>query len=159
CTTAGTGSATTAVVQDGIVLDVRPTVSADRKYVTLEMRPTVATLLNPINFGITTFLGVGGGVNVIRTIETPNMQVQRVRTTATIPDGGTLLVGGLTAISDIQYESKVPLLGEVPLLSWLLSRNISGSGQDCLLILIRAKITIMEEEEHIRGLDMLVPGR
>ena len=29
--------------QDGIALDVRPTISADRKYITLEMRPTVGT--------------------------------------------------------------------------------------------------------------------
>jgi type II secretory pathway component GspD/PulD (secretin) len=146
-----------AVVQDGIVLDVRPTVSADRKYITLELRPTVATLLNPISDGITTFLGIGGGVAVIRTIETPNMQVQRVRTTATIPDGGTLLLGGLTTVNNIQYESKVPFLGDLPIFSFLLSRKISGSQQDCLLILLRAKITIMEDEERYRGLDMIVP--
>ena len=35
-------------IQDGVVLDVRPVVSADRRFVTLELRPTVALLTRPI---------------------------------------------------------------------------------------------------------------
>ena len=35
-------------IQDGIVLDVRPVVSQNRKYVTLELRPTVAVLTRPL---------------------------------------------------------------------------------------------------------------
>ena len=35
------------VVKEGVILDVRPTISSDRRFVTLELRPTVATLVRP----------------------------------------------------------------------------------------------------------------
>jgi len=41
---------TIATVQDGIVGDVRATVSADRRYVQLDMRPTVSAVISIDNF-------------------------------------------------------------------------------------------------------------
>lgn len=53
----GTGFTPNVNVTDqGVVLTVRPVVSADRRYVTLTMQPTIATLLQPI----TPQVGEGG---------------------------------------------------------------------------------------------------
>ena len=50
------------VVSDGITLDVRPIVSSDRRYVTIELRPTVASLFPapPAVFSIIINLAVPG---------------------------------------------------------------------------------------------------
>src|SRR5690606_28500738 len=93
------------VIRDGIVLDVRPTVSADRRYITLELRPTLATLLRPIPT-FTTSLGVGTPV----AIQTPQLTLQRIRTTVTVPDGGSFVIGGLRQMTETDVTSGVPIL-------------------------------------------------
>src|SRR6185503_3037851 len=77
-------------LRDGVILDLRPVVSADRRFITMELRPTVAVLSRPIAMFQTT---LGNGAPV--TIELPELSVQRIRSTVTMPDGGTLLLGGL----------------------------------------------------------------
>jgi type II secretory pathway component GspD/PulD (secretin) len=141
------------VVQDGIVLDVRPTISADRKYITMELRPTVARLKYPITADesqITTYLGThtATGEPIIVQIETPWLIVERLRATITVPDGGTLLVGGLTNVFDEDIKSEIPFLARIPLLNFLVSRKAKGKHRQCLLILMKAGITAVEEEER-----------
>ncbi|MDB5319433.1 MAG: hypothetical protein JWN40_1064 [Phycisphaerales bacterium] len=50
-----------SVVNSGAVLDAQATVSADRKYVTMTMRPSVSQLLALRTFQFQGFGGVGGG--------------------------------------------------------------------------------------------------
>ncbi|HKD99683.1 MAG TPA: hypothetical protein VKE69_01630, partial [Planctomycetota bacterium] len=50
-----------SIIQDGAVLDVRPVISADRKFVKLELRPTLASLRLPIEQRV---VGVGNGTPV-----------------------------------------------------------------------------------------------
>ena len=38
------------IIQDGIVLDVQPIIQNDRKYITLNLNPTVAELQRPIPY-------------------------------------------------------------------------------------------------------------
>jgi general secretion pathway protein D len=83
-------------------------------------------------------------------IETPILRIQRMRSTVTVPDGGTLLVGGLTDIFDTQFNSEIPLASDIPVLSFFTSRRADARKRSSLLILVRAKITIMEEEEEER---------
>lgn len=138
-----------ATLQDGITLDVRPTVSADRRYVTLELRPTVARLQRDIE---DSFIDVdvtgGNGQGLLVRIETPDMDIERARTTVTIPDGGTILIGGLTDIFDDQSESNVPFLKDLPILNFFFSTKQEAQQRRSLLILVRAKIAIAEEIER-----------
>ena len=135
------------VVQDGISLDVRPIVSADRRFITLELRPTVARLVSlPPNLPfILTPITAGGGLTV--RIETPVLRVERVRTTVTIPDRGVLLLGGLSDYFEIDAISKIPILGDIPIIGMLASRKVKGRQRFQLLILLRARIVILEEDE------------
>jgi Flp pilus assembly secretin CpaC len=132
-----------AVIRDGIVLDVRPTISADRRYVTLELRPTLATLLRPIPT-FQTSLGVGPPV----AIQTPEMTLQRVRTTVTVPDGGSFVIGGLREMVEEQMESGIPIVSDLPLIGWLFKRQGKSVVRQDILIIVTARIIDLEEEEQ-----------
>jgi hypothetical protein len=53
-----------SVVNSGAVLDAQATVSADRKYVTMTMRPSVSQLLALRTFQFQGFGGAGGGTTL-----------------------------------------------------------------------------------------------
>ena len=132
------------VAHDGVFLDVRPVVSADRKFITMELRPTVAALKRPIPERSTS-LGVGSPV----TIQLPELEIQRARTTVSIPDGGTIVLGGLKVSEQQNFRSGVPILNKIPILSALFERKGKFVSNRKLLILIRAKIVIPKEHEPV----------
>ena len=136
------------VIQDGLTLDVRPTVSNDRHYITLELQPTVAKLSEPIPTFATT---LGSSFTPV-IIQLPELRLQRARTTVRLPDGGSIVIGGLKNISTVDRSSEVPFLAKVPILSFLFSRKGRSDEQSNLMIIVRAKITDLQEEEaRIRG--------
>jgi type II secretory pathway component GspD/PulD (secretin)/tetratricopeptide (TPR) repeat protein len=131
-----------SVVRDGIVLDVRPVVSADRRFITLELRPTIAQLHRPIR-EVSTTLGSQNSV----TIQLPEVNVQRVRTSIPMPDGGTVMLGG-TKVSDKQdLRSGVPILNKIPIVSFFFDRKGTYISNRKLLILLKANIVIPAEHE------------
>lgn len=136
-----------SIIRDGIVLDVRPTVSADRRYITLELRPTLAILLRPIPT-FTTSLGVGAPV----AIQTPQLSLQRIRTTVTVPDGGSFVIGGMRTMSETDVESGIPILSDLPLIGSLFKRKGKSTVRQDVIIIVTARIIDLEEEiEHNFG--------
>jgi len=129
-------------VQDGVALDVRPVTDSDLRFITMELRPTVMTLQLPIPT-FTTTLGVGQPIS----IQLPEVTLQRVRTTVTLPDGGTMMLGGMRLVERQNIASGVPVLSDLPGLSFLFSRKGTSLQNRKILILISAKIVIMEEME------------
>ena len=143
------------VVSDGISLDCRPIVSADRKFVTLELRPTIATLFPnpPAIFSITTHVTVPGAFItdfLPITIETPVLNIQRVRTTVVCPDRGTLMLGGLTTFFDENAESSIPIWRSIPILGNIGSLKVKGLQRKQTLIIVSPQIIIPDEEERRR---------
>lgn len=132
-------------ILDGIVLDVRPTVSQNRKFVTLELRPTVAVLTRPIATFTTSLASGPVTANAPVTIQLPELRVSRVRTTVTMPDRATLLLGGLKYYEQETLNSTTPILGDIPILSFLFSRKGHYVNRRNLLILITAEIVPLEE--------------
>ncbi|PIE22844.1 MAG: hypothetical protein CSA62_10370 [Planctomycetota bacterium] len=130
------------IIRDGVVLDVRPVVSADQRFILMELRPTLARLSRPITT-FTTSLGAGQPVS----IQLPVLQLQRVRTTVTIPDGGTLLLGGMKQLEKQRFESSVPILGDLPLISFFFKKKGVFTGNKKVLILLRAQIVVPSEWE------------
>ena len=145
------------VVRDGVVLDVRPVVSADRRFVTMELRPTVMSLQFPIPT-FTTTLGAGQPVS----IQLPVTNLQTVRTTVTMPDGGSILLGGMKLAERQNQVSGVPILKDLPGLSLLFSRKGSYVLNRKIIILIRARIVLAAEHEPTfipDPIDTLLTGR
>ncbi len=143
-------------IQDGVVLDVRPTVSQDRRYVTLELRPTVALLTRPIATFSTSLASGPPGVsqNAPVVIQIPEIQVSRVRTTVVMPDGGTLLIGGLKFYEQKTEQAGIPFISKIPILSFLTSRKGSFVSKRNLLVLITAQIVPLEELEPQDDLEL-----
>ncbi|HTE04914.1 MAG TPA: hypothetical protein VK824_01875, partial [Planctomycetota bacterium] len=140
-------------IKDGVQLDVRATASADRRFVKLELRPTVSDLV-PDEQGndlrqVTVSLGTQNSSDVV--IELPELRVQRVRTTATIPDGATLMLGGLKTSVEQDQNSGVPFVSDIPILGALFSRNGEYTSKRKLIILLKATIIVSEEREPGAG--------
>ena len=129
------------VVMDGVFLDVTPVVSSDRRSVSIDLRPTVATLRRPIRT-FQTSLGSGSPV----TIMLPEIELQKIRTRTTVPDGGTVLVGGFKIIEQNDMESGVPFLNRIPILSFFFQRQGTYESYRRLLILLKANIIIPDED-------------
>jgi general secretion pathway protein D len=158
---------TIGLVQSGVLLDVQATVSSDRKYVTLTLRPQLATLIDLLPFtfqsaeaptggtsqpaggGGTTIIGGTGGANPASgTIQQPILQITEVRTTVSVPDGGTLLLGGQTLAGEIEREAGVPVLSKIPFLKRLFTNRSRAKDEQVLLILVKPTIIIQREQEE-----------
>jgi len=139
-------------VQDGLVLDVRPTVSHDRRYVTLEMRPTISFIAQPIR---TRDITLGGTTNVSVRIQLPDITLHSAETTIRVPDQGAVVIGGLKTALIQDLRSEVPILGKIPLISFFFSKK--GKSEEMRSLVIIAKATIIdlaEQEEAQRGRDI-----
>ncbi|RKY22011.1 MAG: hypothetical protein DRQ55_02370 [Planctomycetota bacterium] len=131
------------VAQEGIVLDVRPTVSYDRKYITLDVQTTVAELERPFPT-ITTLLGPNGSPV---TFQIPVLKVQDAQTTVVVPDGGAVILGGFKHVRYKNRTAESPWFADVPVLGFFFQeKGLSDEATD-LIIVIRAKIT---DFSHLR---------
>lgn len=129
------------VIQDGIVLDVKPVIQHDRKYITLNLNPTVAELQRPIP----TFTTSLAGSTLPVTLQLPNLTVTNFSTTAKVPDGGTVLIGGLRQVLTKERRAEVPLLARLPLISFLFKQEGSADENRSLMVMVRATITDVRE--------------
>ncbi len=63
-----------------------------------------------------------------------------------------ILIGGLKNITTIDRQSQSPFLAKLPLLSFLFSRKGRSDEISNLMILVRAEITdLAEQEERLMG--------
>jgi type II secretory pathway component GspD/PulD (secretin) len=133
----------------GVVLEVRPSVSHDRRYITMDVRPGTSTELTPPQI---IFLTNGGDVNnpngnINLPIELPNLELRSISTTMTIPDNGTMLFSGLVRDLKVDIKSGVPLLSDLPIIGRFFSENHKERFRRNLLVLINARIILFDEEE------------
>lgn len=129
------------VLHEGVVLDVRPTIHHNRKYLTLEIQPTVAKVV-----ALRTFSSTLGGNTAPVEFQLPELEVQSVFTTAVIPDGGSILLGGLSNVRNVERRAEVPWLAKIPIVGFLLKNEGFSDENKSLMILIRAHITDVQEE-------------
>lgn len=135
------------VVSDGIVIDVRPIISHDRKYITLELQPTVATLLRPIP----EFTSSLSGLTTPVTLQLPELFIASAKTNAIVPDGGTVVIAGLRKLLDIEQRAEIPFLAKIPILSVLFKTEGEAYENEDIIVLIRAEI--LDTTEVIAELD------
>lgn len=129
------------ILQDGLVFDVRPIISNDRKYITLELRPSLAQFLGFRRVRITDLFG---GPEV----ELPQILLQQARTTIRMPDRGTVLIAGLKNLLDRDEVRETPLLAQIPVLGFLFKRTVKVQEKANLILLITAEIIDAAERER-----------
>ncbi|MBZ5513614.1 MAG: type IV pilus secretin PilQ [Acidobacteriia bacterium] len=70
----------------------------------------------------------------------PSIDTQQATTQVLVPDGGTVVFGGVTVTSRTKTESYVPLLGSIPIIGHLFKNsNVSDNDQE-LLFFISPKV-------------------
>ncbi len=152
----------------GTVLDVQAIASADKKYITLTLRPTNAQVTSWRRFGppltANNFLNgsgdgssvggapVQGGTNQTGVAEgnpllIPQISYQSVRTSVTIPDGGSLILAGMTNGESSRSHTGVPFLSHIPFLGRLFSSNGRTETELKTLIMLQADVVVFEEIE------------
>jgi general secretion pathway protein D len=153
--------ATVSPLPTGAKLAVQATVSSDRKYVTLTVQPQLSSLISLSTFSFeqasTTVINNSGtgnnGISNVSSlgsafIQEPNIDVTDIKTTVSVPDGGTLLLGGETQSGEVENEAGVPVLSKIPILKRLFTNRSQAKDDIVTLILIRPTIIIEREAEQ-----------
>ena len=148
----------TDVVYQGFVLDVEGVISSDRRYVTM----TVSFNLNQdVSFRDVPVTGAAGGgaigggaaASFAGVIQLPELEGTQIRTTVSVPDKGTILLGGQRVVNEVEIEAGVPLLSKIPVVNRFFTNRMTSKLEKTMLLLIRPEIIIHQENE-----DDLFPG-
>ena len=123
-----------ATVHTGPLLDVVPTITADDR-IRLEVRPATqaVTTIWPQMFDV-------GPELTPSLAEIPIVRTRSVRTTVIVPNGETLVLGGLLQEPATTPEVGVPILGDIPVLSHLFGPPRHFTDRRNLLILVTARL-------------------
>ena len=133
----------------GTLLNITPTITHDKKNVLLNI---VAELRDFLRMNDTTIqLPVLGGPGfedpTSYIIPLPETEVSQVQTRVSVPDGGTLLLGGQKVSVEVEREAGVPVLSKIPFIGRLFSNRSTVKDEKVLLILVKPTIILQEEAE------------
>jgi type II secretory pathway component GspD/PulD (secretin) len=140
-----------------ISLAIQAVVSADRRYVRLNMNPQLQNLgsatvpLFPVTVFITPqFEGgfQGQPIPFTQFIQQPKFSSVNVSTTVAVPDGGTVLLGGLKHLSEGRNESGPPVLSKIPYVNRLFKNTGYGREAESMMIMVTPRIIINAEESE-----------
>lgn len=117
----------------GIILQVTPFITSEGM-VEMIVAPQISSVSDSfVSFG-------GGGTNGNSGASAPIINIRSADTVVVVPDGQTVVIGGLMQAQKINSESKVPILGDIPLLGMLFKRKTTSNGKTELLIFMTPHI-------------------
>ncbi len=102
-------------------------------------------------FDLTTGAQSNGELEVLSngtTIQQPEFLFTTVTTTVSVPDGGTVLLGGIKRLREGRNEYGVPILSKIPYINRLFKNVGFGRTTDSLMLMVTPRIIIQEEEEE-----------
>ena len=76
----------------------------------------------------------------------PDLTTSNVQTVVTVPDGKTIILGGLEKLNQTKGGTKVPLLGDIPLVGGLFRKTSNTDTQSRLYVFVKAHILRPGEE-------------
>jgi len=161
------------VLNEGTSLSVQAVVSSDRRFVRLTLVPMFTKIGDVQTFTFTgrttsntgttvqdptdpTKTVTNGGQSTTEgtTVQLPSLSVTTVATTVSVPDGGTVLLGGIKRLQEGRNERGIPLLSKIPYISRLFKNVGIGRTTQSLMMMVTPRIIIQEEEEDKLGLGM-----
>lgn len=162
------------VLSEGTFLTVQAVVSADRRFVRLTVIPFFSTIGDVDTFTFTgetsTTSDTSTEGNTITpnddtvendiqsqtvlgtTVQLPTFSFVTVTTTVSVPDGGTVLLGGIKRLSEGRNEYGVPMLNQIPYVNRLFKNVGIGRETQSLMMMVTPRIIIQEEEEERIGI-------
>jgi general secretion pathway protein D len=157
------------VLSEGTTLSVQAVVSPDRRFVRLTMIPFFSSIGDVDTFTFTGRRTSDSGTVVVdpgddastvannqqqafegTTVQLPTFNFTTVSTTVSVPDGGTVLLGGIKRLSEGRNERGVPMLSQLPYISRLFKNVGIGRETQSLMMMVTPRIIIQEEEELLQ---------
>lgn len=134
-TTPASGPTTTAesvtFIDVGVKLYVTPTIHKDG-FITMKIRPEVSSVLDTLQTS--------------ENNEIPIVETSEAETTVRIKDGTTIVIGGLIKDEKADSTSKVPLLGDIPLLGSAFRNRSKSTIKTEIAIFLTPRIVSGEEQ-------------
>jgi general secretion pathway protein D len=158
------------VLNEGTQMNVQSIVSQDKRFVRMTLVPqftriesadrqftfqgrrstqTGTSILNPNSNQNPT----NSNQDIIEgtTVQQPTLGTTSVQTTVSVPDGGTILLGGIKRLREGRTERGTPILSKIPYLNRLFKNNAIGRETNTLMMTVTPRIIIPEEEEEALG--------
>jgi type II secretory pathway component GspD/PulD (secretin) len=128
------GSSSITYSNVGTILQVTPRISAN-DYIWLKVTPVVSSF-----FGNVTVTIPGGSGNPSTSYPVPEFDNRKIDSQVMIPNGNTLVMGGLVQDNPTATYSKVPILGDIPGLGWAFKSESKSMNKDNLIIFLTPTI-------------------
>ena len=154
-----------AVLNEGTSLSVQAVASNDRRSCRLTLVPFFSQIGDVDEFTFDGRTTTSSGETVLdsdgnpttrnnevvtqegTTVQLPTFNFTTVSTTVNVPDGGTVLLGGIKRLSEGREERGVPMLAQLPYINRLF-RNVGiGRDSNSMMMMVTPRIIIQEEEE------------
>ena len=121
----------------GIILEVTPHINPDG-LVTMEVKPEVSDIAPSTE-----------SVQITEGVTSPTFLINSAETTVAVHNGQTVVIGGLIREVVDKTKTKVPILGDIPLLGWLFRYTEENINRRELMIFITPYVayTTAELEE------------
>jgi general secretion pathway protein D len=110
----------------GIILKVTPSISSDG-FVRMEISPEISQLS-------------GRTTQINRDQTSPIITKRTVDTVVTVKDGQSVVIGGLIQTSDEERSSKVPILGDIPILGAPFRTRSNAAQKTELLVILTPRV-------------------
>lgn len=127
----GTRTITPVIAEAGVVLTVNVERVDDNGFVSMSVSPTVSSIGATQNFD-----SGGGAVNLLNLLSKRELSSGLVR----LRDGQTLILSGIIQDQERTTISKVPLLGDIPLLGSLFRSTDKASERAEVIVLLTPEI-------------------
>jgi type II secretory pathway component GspD/PulD (secretin) len=129
----------------GTNLNITPIITQDKKHVLLNITTSLQDFLGMKSNSVTTPLP--GGEVVTYEQQLPETEFSQVYTRVSVPDSGTLLLGGQKISQEVEMEIGVPILSKIPVIGRLFRNRSVVKDQKILLILVKPTIILQEERD------------
>ena len=124
----------------GIQLDVTPFIGANN-LVQMILEPQITSIDTSTPGQV-----IEGASLFTSAVYAPNLDKRSANTVVVTPDGQTVVIGGLISNDKSSAESKVPILGDIPLLGQLFKFTSKANAKDELLMFITPHIVQMPSQ-------------
>ncbi|MGB0766894.1 MAG: secretin N-terminal domain-containing protein [Phycisphaeraceae bacterium] len=133
-------------LEAGTSIKVKPSIS-DGDFLKLEYSIQISSFV-----GDRTVTSTGGTLPPARSENT-------VSSSVTIPDGHTIVVGGLSREIDSETIERIPILGEIPIVEYAFSNRNETKRQITLFLFLRAYVLRDDKFEDLKVMSGAAAGR
>ncbi|MCZ7638799.1 MAG: secretin N-terminal domain-containing protein [Verrucomicrobia bacterium] len=124
----------------GTILALTPQISSNG-WITLDISPTLSSLADTV-------------VSPSKTATAPVIDIKQASTLVRVPDGTTIVLGGLIQEASSKTVRKVPLLGDIPVLGYLFKGKTDAKQKKELVMFVTPRVV----QSSIEGGFVAGPG-